>query len=700
MKALKLTVIACSLAVCAGCTMAPKYERPAAPVAATFPTGEAYKDVMTTASPLPDWKVFITNPKAKKVVEMALANNRDLRVAILNIEKARAAYGIQRSALMPSVAAGLQENTGKTPSMMSATGSSYVSHTYQANLASTAWELDLFGRVRSLSEAALQQFFSAEENRAAAQNALIAQVATSWINLGAQKEFLRLQKITLQSQEESFKLMSDSYRLGASSLLELEQARTTVATARAAVAQYERSLAQAQNALNLVVGSQVPADLEPNNLEEATNYGAIAPAGLSSDILLNRPDIKAAEHDLMSANANIGAARANFFPRISLTAGIGSSSRHLSDLFDAGTGLWTFAPSVSLPIFTGGANLSTLRQAEAQQKIMVATYEKTVQNAFAEVSDALATVGTVNRQCAALKDLVNATETAYRLSQSRYKNGLDGFLTVLESQRQMVAAQTNYISAESNRLSSGVMLYKVLGGGSVIEPETRAAAHKRKLRLPLNRLRQFMSRAEAEMLKTRETRVEERKEEKRSEKRDRILRAAEAIFLDKGFHAASMNEIAEAANVSTPHLYNFYASKAALALAVQLKMGQETFDALKTAMSAGEKNPSCQSIFDSRRSSLMLTILTECTRNPEIKEKIKENGARLRKMISEAGGISPDDQEGQYRILCVMAMYLGMSISNIFTPVENRELMTKILAQAETCILPFCGDKGSKATVS
>lgn len=198
------------------------------------------------------------------------------------------------------------------------------------------------------------------------------------------------------------------------------------------------------------------------------------------------------------------------------------------------------------------------------------------------------------------------------------------------------------------------------------------------------------------MLKTRKTRVEERKEEKRSEKRDRILRAAEAIFLDKGFHAASMNEIAEAANVSTPHLYNFYASKAALALAVQLKMGQETFDALKTAMSAGEKNPSCQSIFDSRRSSLMLTILTECTRNPEIKEKITVNGARLRKMI----GISPDDQEGQYRILCVMAMYLGMSISNIFTPVENRELMTKILAQAETCILSFCGDKGSKATVS
>lgn len=478
MKAFKLTVLACCAALFAGCTMAPKYERPSAPVAPAFPSGEAYTDVQTTTAPLPHWRAFITNPKAKRLVEMALENNRDLRVAVLNIEKARAAYGIQRSSLMPSVAGSVQENAGKTPRMTSATGQAYVSHAYQANLASTQWEIDLFGRVRSLSEAALQQFFAAEENRSAAQNALIAQVVTSWIDLGAQTEFLRLQKITLQSQEESFKLMSDSYRLGASSLLELEQARTTVATARAAVAQYERSLAQARNALTLVVGAQIPAELEPTGLEDATNYGAIAPAGLSSEVLLNRPDIKAAEHNLMSANANIGAARANFFPRISLTAGIGSGSRHLSDLFDSGTGLWTFAPSVSLPIFTGGANISALRQAEAEQKIMVANYEKTIQNAFAEVSDALATVGTVTRQSMALKDLVKATETAYRLSQSRYKNGLDGFLTVLESQRQMVAAQTNLISAESNRLSSGIMLYKVLGGGSVTEPATTSLAQQ------------------------------------------------------------------------------------------------------------------------------------------------------------------------------------------------------------------------------
>lgn len=476
MRIIKVTTLACAVLLASGCTMAPKYERPEAPVAQTFPSGDAYADVEKTAAPLPLWEDFITNPKARQVVRLALENNRDLRVALFNVEKAYAAYGIQRAQLLPSVAGGLNETAGRTPRSVSATGSGYVSHTYQANLSSTAWELDLFGRVRSLSEAALQSYFAVEENRSAAQNTLIASVANAWSNLGAQKELLRLQKITLESQEKSYKLMEQSHRLGASSLLELEQAKTTVATARAAVASYERTVAQARNALNLLVGADVPAMLEPEKLEDATNFGAIAPEGLSSDILLNRPDIRAAENNLKAANANIGAARANFFPRISLTAGIGSTSRHLSDLFDAGTGLWTFAPSISLPIFTGGANLSTLRQAEAQQKIMVATYEQTIQQAFAEVSDALATVGTVKQQTAALKDLVTATERAYTLSQNRYKNGLDGFLTVLESQRQMVAAQTNFISAESMRLSSGINLYRALGGGAVREEQTVAAA--------------------------------------------------------------------------------------------------------------------------------------------------------------------------------------------------------------------------------
>lgn len=478
MKIKNISFYVCLVIAVSGCTMAPKYERPEAPVANAFPTGEAYSEVVTSTAPLPEWDTFITNEKARQVVKLALENNRNLRIAVFNVEKARAAYGIQRSALMPSVAAGFNENAGRTPRMMSTTGHGFVSHTYQANLASTAWELDFFGRVRSLTEAALESFFAQEENRSAAQNALIAEVANAWINVGAQKEFLRLQKITVRSQEESFKLMQDSYRLGASSLLELEQARTTVATARASVAAYERSLAQARNALTLLVGAEVPAALEPEKLEDATNYGAIAPAGLPSDVLLNRPDIRAAENNLKAANANIGAARANFFPRISLTAGIGSSSRHLSNLFDSGTGLWTFAPSVSLPIFTGGANISTLRQAEAQQKIMVATYEQTIQQAFAEVSDALATVGTVTRQTQSLRDLVDATQRAYSLSQDRYRNGLDGFLTVLESQRQMVAAQTNFISAESMRLSSNINLYKALGGGAIRQAAVQGATQE------------------------------------------------------------------------------------------------------------------------------------------------------------------------------------------------------------------------------
>ena len=480
MKSLKLTMVALACIAACGCSFIPEYNQPAGPIPVHFPEGQAYDDVEKTSQNLPQWDVFFTNPKVKQVIQMALDNNRDLRIAVLNVEKARAQYGIQRSGLVPSVAAGLTENASKTPSSLSQTGSSMVGHTYQANLASTAWEIDLFGRVRSLTEAALQNYFATEEARWGAQNSLIAEVANAWVNLGAQKELVRLQEVTYKSQLESYKLMQDSYRLGASSLLELEQAKTTVASAQASLAQYQRTLAQARNLLTLLVGSQVSTDLEPEKLEDATTYGVIAPAGLPSEVLLNRPDIRQAENNLRAANANIGAARANFFPRVSLTAGIGSGSRHLSDLFDSGTGLWSFAPSISLPIFTGGANISALRQAEAEQKIMVANYEKTIQTAFSEVANALATEGTIKRQCDALQRLVKATATAYHLSQSRYKSGLDGFLTVLESQRQMVAAQTTFIQSEQQRLTSNIQLYKVLGGGAirVIEEEQPNTAEK------------------------------------------------------------------------------------------------------------------------------------------------------------------------------------------------------------------------------
>ncbi len=473
-KIFKLTTIASLLLVVSGCTLAPKYERPVAPVATEFPTGPAYTDVQTTEANLPNWKEFFTNDKVRKVVELALENNRDMRVALLNVEKARAVYGIQRSELLPTIAGGFTEQASKTPSTLSATGRSSVNHTYQANLATTAWELDLFGRVRSLTESALQSYLATEEGSYATQNSLIAEVASAWVNVGAQKDFLKLAEVTLQSQEESYRLMEQSYNLGASSLLELEQAKTTVASARASLVSYQRGLAQARNALALLVGVAIPESLEPNEIEAATSITAIAPASLSSTVLLNRPDIRQAENLLKAANANIGAARANFFPRISLTAGIGTGSTELSDLFDGGSGLWSFVPTVSLPIFTGGANIARLEQANVEQKIAVAQYEKAIQNAFTEVSNALATEGTVKRQTDALRDLMQATERAYSLSQDRYRNGLDGFLTVLESQRQMVQAQTNFIASEQSRITSIILLYKVLGGGALSAEDTKA----------------------------------------------------------------------------------------------------------------------------------------------------------------------------------------------------------------------------------
>jgi multidrug efflux system outer membrane protein len=470
---LLVAALACALSAC---TMAPKYETPASPVNAQFPAGAAYDEVMTTEAKLPAWDVFFTDAKLRDVIAMALENSRDFRVASLSVKKAKAAYGITRSSLFPTVAAAGTESASHTPGTLSTTGSSLVTHTYQANLAASSWELDFFGRVRSLTDAALEEYLATEEGRLSAKNALIAQVATAWVNVGAQKNFLQLAEVTLKSQQETYRLMEANYRLGASSKLELEQAKTTVANARASVASYQRSLAQAKNALNLLVGKEVPAGLEPEKLVPVTNLAAVAPAGLSSSVLLNRPDIRQAENQLKAANANIGAARANFFPRITLTGAVGTGSRDLSDLFSGGTGLWSFTPAVSLPIFTGGANISTLRQAEAQKEIMVAQYEKAIQTAFSEVSNALASEGTMGRQTAALKDLMIATENAYALSQTRYKSGLDGFLTVLESQRQMVSAQTNYIASEQATILSRIQLYQALGGASLDTAAEAAAA--------------------------------------------------------------------------------------------------------------------------------------------------------------------------------------------------------------------------------
>lgn len=281
---------------------------------------------------------------------------------------------------------------------------------------------------------------------------------------------MSLQEETLKSQEESFRLVEESYKYGAASQLDYEQARTTVAAARAQIASYVRAVAQDRNALELLVGAKVDEALLPETLVLDSTLPASMPDGVPSEVLLNRPDIMSAERGMISANANIGVARAAFFPSISLTAAAGSTggAMHLSDLFAKGTGIWNFAPSISLPIFTGGANLANLRAAEASQQIAAATYEKSIQTAFREVADALATEGTVERELAARRDYAEAAGRAYELSNSRYKHGAAAYTEVLDAQRAKVSADQQLITAELARASSMVTLYKVLGGGTRI----------------------------------------------------------------------------------------------------------------------------------------------------------------------------------------------------------------------------------------
>ena len=409
----------CAALALTGCVnLAPDHERPAAPVEQAWPTGEAYDAASVRSEALPEWQAFFTDERLRKVIDLALKENRDLRVSALNIEKARALYGVQRSELFPTVAAAAS-NAGKhTPA--SVAGTSTTTHTYTAQLAMTSYELDFFGRVRNLNEQALQAYLASEDARRSAQSALIAQVASSWLALGADRAQLELQKETLASQEESFRLIEESYRLGAASRLDYEQARTTVTAARAQIASYIRAVAQDKNALDLLCGTTVPEDLLPAGLATGVTQTAVLPAGLPSEVLLKRPDIAASERDLISAEANIGVARAAFFPSVSITAGAG------------------------------------------------ANYEKAIQTAFREVSDALATEGTMDRELTARRAYAEAATKAWELSDASYKAGAVSYNDVLTSQRAMVGAKQALIGAELSKSMSAITLYKVLGGGTTV----------------------------------------------------------------------------------------------------------------------------------------------------------------------------------------------------------------------------------------
>ncbi len=459
-------VLIIGLVVClGGCTMIPKYTRPEAPVPAAWPSGPAYKE--TPAAPgAPvaadlQWREFFADAQLQAIIATALQNNRDLRVAALNVERARALYRIQRAELFPVLETGF--TASKQHVRISGTTGLVTLEDYSANLGISSWEVDFFGRIRSLGKKALEEYFATEQARRSAQILLVSEVAYAYLTLAADRENLKLAQSTLESQQAAYKLIRRRFEVGLAHELDLDQAQTRVDAARVDVARYTELAAKDRNALDLLVGSPVPANLLPEVLSVVKPLPDVAP-GTNSAVLLRRPDILQAENLLKAANANIGAARANFFPRISLTSAIGSASGDLSGLFKSGSFVWNYAPQIVMPIFDA-RTWSALTVTKVDKKIAVAQYEKAIQGAFREVADALARRGTVGNQMEAQQSLVDATSKTYRLSTLRYEKGIDIYLNVLDAQRSLYNAQQGLIAIRLTKLANQVRLYAVLGGG-------------------------------------------------------------------------------------------------------------------------------------------------------------------------------------------------------------------------------------------
>jgi NodT family efflux transporter outer membrane factor (OMF) lipoprotein len=478
-----LAATAVVVAGLSGCVnLAPHYQRPVAPVPASWSASSAsppQKPGTTsgdaTAADI-RWQTFFIDPRLQRTIALALSNNRDLRVAILNIEKERAEYRIQRSALFPEIDLGGGQDAERTPTSVRraedsgststvASGTGEITHVYSANVGMTAYELDLFGRVRNLSTEALETYLSTEETRRSTQITLVAEVASDWLTLAADKRLLVIAQNTLDNQQRAFTLLGKEHTLGAASGLDYEAARASLQSARNALAVATTSAMQARAALDLIAGAPVPdQDLPDARIDPVSSMTQI-PMGLPSTVLQQRPDVLAAEHTLKAANADIGAARANFFPTISLTALAGFESPALSSLFSGPNRSWSFEPSVSLPIFDAGANRATLDAAKVTLRIDVATYEKAVQTAFEEVAAALATRATIHDQLDAQTQTVDADQHAYDLSMALYRQGSDSLLDALTEQRLLFTAQQSLVSTQLTAQTSLISLYKALGGG-------------------------------------------------------------------------------------------------------------------------------------------------------------------------------------------------------------------------------------------
>lgn len=465
----RLLVLSSMLAL-AGCNMAPHYVRPSMPVPQALPEGPAYAPAEPGATQAADlaWRDFFVDERLRKLIDLSLANNRDLRIAVANVAQARAQYRVQQSGLFPTISAGGSADFARTPNAYGAGTPAVRTDTYSVTGSVSAWEIDLFGRLRNLSKEAVEQYFATAENRDAAQVSLIAEVANAWATLATDQDRLKLAQETAQAFGETLAITKGRAQAGVASDLDVQQAQTSYDQARSDIAVATTAVAQDRNALDLLAGATVPKDLLPTGLGSGEATLANLPVGLSSQVLLRRPDIRAAEHQLLGANASIGAARAAFFPNVSLTAAAGTMSLGLSNLFgngSGGSGYWSVAPSATIPIFDFGRNKGNLRYAEATRDAMVATYEKSVQTGFREVADALARRGTIGAQIEAQTSQRDAAASAYRLAQARYREGIDPFLTTLDAERASYSAEQSLLSTRLERQANAIELYRALGGG-------------------------------------------------------------------------------------------------------------------------------------------------------------------------------------------------------------------------------------------
>jgi outer membrane protein, multidrug efflux system len=458
-----LRLAALPAALCAtlwlgGCSFIPTFSRPAAPVAANFPAADATATNTVPSAVDTDWKSFFQDPHLQRLIEIALANNRDLRVAALNIDQTRAKLQIARADSFPTVNAGINGTRGPTT-----TGA--VTSSYTAGLSVTAYELDFFGRVRALSQAAQAQLLGSEEARKTVHISLVSQVATTYLNLLADDELLRVTRESLTTRQDSLRLMQLKFDNEAASQLELSQSQSLLEAAKATLAQQTRQRAQDENTLVLLLGEPLPTDLPAGRGLGEQGLVADLPAGVPSELLARRPDVRQAEQTLLAYNANIGAARAAFFPRITLTASAGVASNDLEQLFSNGTSVWSFVPQLLMPLFDAGRNRANLEVAKVNRDIAVAQYEKAIQTGFKEVADALAGRATLGEQLRSQTAQRDAEATRMRLTQLRFDNGAANAFDVLDAQRSLFSAQQAVVQVQAQQQQNLVNLYKVLGGG-------------------------------------------------------------------------------------------------------------------------------------------------------------------------------------------------------------------------------------------